>query len=250
MLYMLIYIPMIVPATWLLNHYGLRVSILIGAILNMLGAWIKCLSMELSQPAPSPASNASFPLLMVGQFVCALGQVFLLGVPAQLAATWFSKSELAMATAIGVFGNQVGCALGFGLPPLMVPAVTSSTGVENFGDFRKGFRIMFYGGAAIMTVDLIIVAIFFREEPKIAPSLAQYKRILQRRAQMTGDKPDEAEFDSAFDHENSSVLTAEETELVNQSYFRQVGHCFKCVSFILLNICYGESWMSRYTFPC
>lgn len=108
MLYMLVYIPMIVPATWLLNHYGLRVSILIGATLNVLGAWIKCLSMELSQPVSSPSSNASFPLLMVAQLVCALGQVFLLGVPAQLAATWFSKSELAMATAIGVFGNQVG----------------------------------------------------------------------------------------------------------------------------------------------
>uniref|UniRef100_A0A158REH1 MFS domain-containing protein n=1 Tax=Hydatigena taeniaeformis TaxID=6205 RepID=A0A158REH1_HYDTA len=238
MLYMLVYIPMIVPATWLLNHYGLRVSILIGATLNVLGAWIKCLSMELSQPVPSPASNASFPLLMVAQLVCALGQVFLLGVPAQLAATWFSKTELAMATAIGVFGNQVGCALGFGLPPLMVPAVTNSTGVADFEDFRRGFRIMLYGGAAIMSIDLIFVAIFFKEEPAIAPSLAQYKRILQRRAQMTGDNQDEADFDSAFEPE-SSVLTLEESELVNQSYFHQVVHCFKSVSFILLNICYG-----------
>ncbi|KAL5103047.1 Feline leukemia viru subgroup C receptor-related protein 2 [Taenia crassiceps] len=237
MLYMLVYIPMIVPATWLLNHYGLRVSILIGAALQVLGAWIKCLSAELSQPVSSPASNASFPLLMVAQLLCALSQVFLLGVPAQLAATWFSNSELAMATAIGVFGNQVGCALGFGLPPLMVPSVTSSTSVADFEDFRRGFRIMLYGGAAIMTVDLALVAIFFREEPKIAPSLAQYKRILQRRAQLAGDKPDEADF--GFDHESSSVLTAEETELVNQSYFHQVRYCFKCVSFILLNICYG-----------
>nr|CUU97422.1 feline leukemia virus subgroup c receptor-related protein 1 [Hymenolepis microstoma] len=108
MIYMLVYIPMIVPATWLLNHYGLRVSILIGAGLNALGAWIKCLSMELSQPygVDSTSAVVSFPLLMVGQFVCASGQVFLLGVPAQLASTWFGKSELALATAIGVFGNQ------------------------------------------------------------------------------------------------------------------------------------------------
>ncbi|VDL42748.1 unnamed protein product [Hymenolepis diminuta] len=108
MIYMLVYIPMIVPATWLLNHYGLRISILIGAGLNALGAWIKCLSMELSQPygVDTTSAAASFPLLMVGQFVCASGQVFLLGVPAQLASTWFGKSELALATAIGVFGNQ------------------------------------------------------------------------------------------------------------------------------------------------
>ena len=110
MVYMLVYIPMIVPATWLLNHYGLRVTVLIGAALNSLGAWIKCLSMEFSQPgsASSSATAASaFPLLMVAQIICATAQVFLLSVPAQLASTWFAKSEVALATAIGVFGNQV-----------------------------------------------------------------------------------------------------------------------------------------------
>lgn len=109
MVYMLVYVPMIIPGTWLLNNYGLRVSILTGAGLNALGAWIKCLSMELSQPynVGSISAASSFPLLMMGQFVCALGQVFLLGVPAQLASTWFGKSEVALATAIGVFGNQV-----------------------------------------------------------------------------------------------------------------------------------------------
>ncbi|VUZ38872.1 unnamed protein product [Hymenolepis diminuta] len=161
MIYMLVYIPMIVPATWLLNHYGLRISILIGAGLNALGAWIKCLSMELSQPygVDTTSAAASFPLLMVGQFVCASGQVFLLGVPAQLASTWFGKSELALATAIGVFGNQVGCALGFGLPPLMIPSVTETTGIDQFDNIRRGFRIMFYSGAAIMSLDFIIVTI-------------------------------------------------------------------------------------------
>ena len=110
MIYMLVYIPMIVPATWLLNHYGLRVSVLIGAVLNALGAWIKCLSMELSQPAAASttiSAASAFPLLIVAQLICATGQVFLLGVPAQLAATWFGKTEVALATAIGVFGNQV-----------------------------------------------------------------------------------------------------------------------------------------------
>lgn len=113
MMFMLVYIPIIVPATWLLNHYGLRVSVLVGAGCNALGAWIKCVSMELSQPygVHTTSAAASFPILMVGQFFCALGQVFLLGVPAQLASTWFGKSELAIATAIGVFGNQVGILL-------------------------------------------------------------------------------------------------------------------------------------------
>ena len=110
MVYMLVYIPMIVPSTWILNHYGLRVSLLIGAALNAFGAWIKCLSMELSQLPSAPAttsSASSFPVLMIGQLVCATAQSFTLGAPAQLASTWFATSEVALATSIGVFGNQV-----------------------------------------------------------------------------------------------------------------------------------------------
>ena len=55
--------------------------------------------------------------------------------------------------------NQVGCALGFGLPPLIVPDVTDPTDESQFDVIRRGFRILLYGGAAIMTTDLIIVAL-------------------------------------------------------------------------------------------
>ncbi|KAM7533162.1 hypothetical protein Aperf_G00000122740 [Anoplocephala perfoliata] len=240
MICMLVYVPMIIPATWLLNHYGLRVSILFGAGLNALGAWIKCISMEFSQPynAASTSATFSFPLLMTGQFVCALGQVFLLGVPAQLAGTWFGKSELALATAIGVFGNQVGCALGFGLPPLMVPAVTDTTEIDQFETIRRGFRIMLYGGAAIITIDLIAVAIFFKEEPEIAPTRARYKRILQRRGQLPNAKLNDGNFDSNIE-KAASIIAMGKSNPLQKSYFKQVCYCFKSASFVLLNICYG-----------
>lgn len=109
---MVAFLPLIVPATWLLNRYGLRFSILLGAVLNAIGAWIKVISLEFSQPLGSPQAEtimakSSFGILMLGQVMSASAQVFLLGVPAQLAATWFGEKELALATAIGVFGNQV-----------------------------------------------------------------------------------------------------------------------------------------------
>lgn len=106
---MLMYIPMVVPGTWLLNRYGLRAALLTGAGLNAFGACVKCVSMELSHPygVETTAALSSFPILMFGQCICALAQVFTLGMPAQLAATWFGESEVALATAIGVFSNQV-----------------------------------------------------------------------------------------------------------------------------------------------
>lgn len=60
-------------------------------------------------------------ILFAGQTVVAASQIFILGIPAQLAATWFPPHQMSTATSIGVFGNQLGIALGFVLPAQLVP---------------------------------------------------------------------------------------------------------------------------------
>jgi FLVCR family feline leukemia virus subgroup C receptor-related protein len=45
--------------------------------------------------------------MFAGQTIVAIAQIFVLGIPAQLAATWFPSSQVSSACAIGVFGNQV-----------------------------------------------------------------------------------------------------------------------------------------------
>ena len=97
MIYMLAYIPLIFPTTWLLDKKGLRIVSILATLLNCLGAWIKCCAV----------GQDRFAVLMFGQTVCAIAQVFILGIPARLAAVWFGPNEVSTATAIGVFGNQV-----------------------------------------------------------------------------------------------------------------------------------------------
>ena len=46
-------------------------------------------------------------LTFTGQTVVAASQIFILGIPAQLAATWFPPHQMSTATSVGVFGNQV-----------------------------------------------------------------------------------------------------------------------------------------------
>ena len=53
-------------------------------------------------------SPSQWWLLFSGQTVVAVSQIFILGIPAQLAATWFPSDQVSSACAIGVFGNQVG----------------------------------------------------------------------------------------------------------------------------------------------
>ena len=97
MIYMLAYIPLIFPATWLLDKKGLRITLICGAFLNALGAWIKC----------ACVSTDRFAVLMFAQTICAIAQIFILGIPARLAAVWFGPNQVSTATSIGVFGNQV-----------------------------------------------------------------------------------------------------------------------------------------------
>uniref|UniRef100_A0A914RJK9 Major facilitator superfamily (MFS) profile domain-containing protein n=1 Tax=Parascaris equorum TaxID=6256 RepID=A0A914RJK9_PAREQ len=68
MIYMLSYIVFVIPASWILDKYGLRVSVLLGASGNCIGAWIKTLS---TNPP-----------------------------------VWFGPEQVSTACAAGVFGNQ------------------------------------------------------------------------------------------------------------------------------------------------
>lgn len=97
MVYMVAYIPLIFPATWLLDRKGLRVTALLGAGLNCAGAWLKCAS----------AGPGLFWVTMAAQIVCSVAQVFILGLPSRIASVWFGPKEVSTACATAVLGNQV-----------------------------------------------------------------------------------------------------------------------------------------------
>jgi len=97
MIYMLTYIPLIFAVTWLLERKGLRVIALFAASVNCAGTWIKVASVQPNL----------FWVTMLGQFTCSFAQVFILGMPSQVASVWFGSDEVSTACAIGVFGNQV-----------------------------------------------------------------------------------------------------------------------------------------------
>ncbi len=87
----------------------MRWSLLIATAANCVGSWVKCASVEMQGPPgdDSRASRCAFGILVLGQCIAAIANSFVLNLPAQLSATWFAESEVALATSIGVFGNQV-----------------------------------------------------------------------------------------------------------------------------------------------
>jgi FLVCR family feline leukemia virus subgroup C receptor-related protein len=157
MLYMILYIPFIFPGSYLLDKLGLRVAVLIGMVGTCAGAWIKVGSV----------SPDRFWVGFLGQAVVALSQVFVLSVPARLAAVWFGPSQVSYACRIGVFGNQLGVALGFLIPPMIV------SGSGNEEQIAKDLYILFIAVGIYTSALLIIIIFFFKDEPPTPPSYAQ-----------------------------------------------------------------------------
>lgn len=68
-----------------------------GCLGTCLGAWVKVLGVH----------PDLFWVAFIGQSIVAVSQVFILSLPAKLAAVWFGHNQVSSACSIGVFGNQV-----------------------------------------------------------------------------------------------------------------------------------------------
>ncbi|XP_025098967.1 feline leukemia virus subgroup C receptor-related protein 2-like isoform X2 [Pomacea canaliculata] len=192
MLVYLVFIPFVSfgAGMYILNSHGLRINNLLGCAINAIGAWLKC----------SAVHPASFHLLMLAQTLCGLAQVFIVSIPPRLAAVWFGHNEVSTATGIGVFGNQVGVALGFLIPPIIVP---NSDSLDEIAENLNG---MFYGGATICTIILLLMMCLFQSKPQHAPSKAQ---LLRRKTP------------------------------VSANYYKSILRLMQSPSFVLLTISYG-----------
>lgn len=105
---------------------------------------------------------------MLGQALCSVAQVFILGLPSRIASVWFGPKEVSTACSTAVLGNQLGTAVGFLLPPVLVPNTVNNTDLLAYN-----ISTMFYGTSAIATLLFILTIIAFKEKPRYPPSRAQ-----------------------------------------------------------------------------
>uniref|UniRef100_A0A6B2EFF3 Choline/ethanolamine transporter FLVCR1 n=1 Tax=Phlebotomus kandelakii TaxID=1109342 RepID=A0A6B2EFF3_9DIPT len=208
MIFMVLYIPLIFPASWFLDKMGLRFAAVCGVLGTCLGAWIKVFSVH----------PDLFYVSFIGQSIVATSQVFILSLPARLAALWFGPDQVSSACSIGVFGNQLGIAIGFVMPPLLV---------RNHDDLDlvgRDLKFMFYLVAGYTSLLVVLVLIFIRAKPPTPPSAAQ-------EATMTGNPMQS----SPFLHSIKRLMTNKNYILLLVSYGVNVG-VFYAISTLLNQI--------------
>eukprot|EP01119_Soliformovum_irregulare_P014392 TRINITY_DN3938_c0_g2_i1.p1 TRINITY_DN3938_c0_g2~~TRINITY_DN3938_c0_g2_i1.p1 ORF type:complete len:303 (-),score=71.21 TRINITY_DN3938_c0_g2_i1:40-948(-) len=135
-------------AMWVIDNRGLGIGIVIAAILNLIGGWVRFY----------PGSDRKgYAWLLTGQCFCAISQSFIDIAGPKIAANWFPPKERATATALASGPIFMGVLIGYaGLPYLFNQGMTFST--------------YLLGEAVLMSMAAIFVFSFFRGSPAIPPS--------------------------------------------------------------------------------
>lgn len=145
----------------MLEKVGLRKAIVLGTLGTALGSLIKWTL------GGAPGMN-SFWCMMLGQTIVALSQLYIISIPPLLAAVWFPDNQVSTATGIGVFGNQLGIALGFIVPPLVVRDADSPHVGE---DLNALARLVFW---VSLLISLASIA-FLEDKPPKPPGSASLR---------------------------------------------------------------------------
>ncbi|KAF2887721.1 hypothetical protein ILUMI_18452 [Ignelater luminosus] len=165
MVFLLTYAVFCLAGSYVLDVLGLRNAILLEMILASAGAWIKLGSV----------SPDRFWVIILGQTVVGISQVLVTPAPSRLAASWFGPKEVSTACSIAIFGGLIGTAVGFLIPPMLVKNHIDSNIVEH------GMYTLALATAVLNTLVLILVYIFFKDNPLLPPSPAQLEKEQERK---------------------------------------------------------------------
>ena len=146
MSFMIAFLVFSIPASWVIDTYGFRIAVGVGAGLTGVFGLMRGLV----------ASN--FTLVMIAQIGTAVGQPFILNALTKVAARWFPIEERATASGLGSLAMYLGILAGLAL----TPSLTLSAGFSSM--------LLYYGVGALVVGILFIV--FAREHPATPPGPA------------------------------------------------------------------------------
>ena len=143
MSFMIAFIPLSIPVSWVIDTYGFRLAVSIGAVLMGVLGLVRGLAGD------------SYALVLWATIGIAAAQPFLLNAWTKVPANWFSIEERATAVGLVTLANLAGTALGMVLTPILAESLSIPT-VQ-----------LVYGGLAALSAVLFLV--LAREKPATPP---------------------------------------------------------------------------------
>lgn len=143
MCFMVVYILVVLPSSWVIDTHGFRVAVGIGAGLTAIFAMTRGIF----------ASNYS--IVLASQIGIAIGQPLIIGSITKVAARWFPISERATAAGLGTLSLYLGILVAM----ILTPALTVKYGIKAM--------LMIYGVTTVFAAAIFLL--FAREKPATPP---------------------------------------------------------------------------------
>jgi MFS family permease len=143
MCFMIVYIVVSIPASWIIDKYGIKIGVGIGAIFTGVFGLVRGFA------------GPDYNWLLIAQIGVAVGQPFILNAITKLAARWFPMEERATAAGLGTLAMYIGILLGMTLTPYLI--------------IGSGIGGMLYIYGIISIVVSVVFIILIKEGPPTAP---------------------------------------------------------------------------------
>jgi cyanate permease len=143
MIFMVVYIIVSIPASWIIDTYGIRMGVGIGALLTGVFGMMRGIF------------PADYSMVLIAQIGIAVGQPFMLNAITSLAARWFPIRERATASGLGTLSMYLGIAAGMTVTPLVA---------VGYGMSRM---LLVYGIMSLVSATIFFI--LMRERPPTAP---------------------------------------------------------------------------------
>jgi len=148
MIFMGVFLIACIPASFIIDKYGIRIGVGIGAVLTGLFGLLK------------GVFAANYTFVIVAQIGLAVGQPFIINAATKVASNWFPISERATAVGIATLAQFLGIIGVMIATPMLITQATD-------GVYQLSGMLMTYG--IISVVGAILFLVFMREKPPHPP---------------------------------------------------------------------------------
>ncbi|MGD0172918.1 MAG: MFS transporter [Anaerolineales bacterium] len=144
MIFMLVFLPLSIPVSWVIDTYGFHWAVGIGAMIMGVFGVLRGLA------------GGDFTFVVLCTIGLAVAQPFMMNAWTKVPANWFSIEERATAVGLATLASLMGIALGMALTPILMDGGMSIPSIQ-----------LLYGGVAAFSAVLFIF--LAREKPATPP---------------------------------------------------------------------------------
>jgi len=131
LVFMVVFIVVSIPASWVIDTYGIRVGVGIGAVLTGAFGLLRGFL------------AADYAWVLAAQVGIAVGQPFVLNAIAKIAGRWFPIGERATATGLASLAIYVGIFSGLAVTPIIVLGSSIQTALLVYGAIAAAIAVLF-----------------------------------------------------------------------------------------------------------